>query len=195
MLMNTHYLISKSVFDNIDPNKSFLLSEKNFIYGNIKPDMTSKYLLSKHYLDESFNMIMSKIDNLSKLTVNCLSKYFSLSKLSQEIGVICHFLCDFFCVAHSERWEMTHSMSKHITYEKDLNNVAKEINFNKFKGDVMRHDSIEDLFNELYSEYKGILDHKNDLKFATYICNCVSNYILDCILKNTAKSYTLLNCI
>lgn len=193
MLMNTHLIIGKSLLDNIDSNKSFLISEKNFLYGNIKPDVTSKYLFNKHYLDESLEMIISKISNLCNLTINSLSKYFSISKFSQEIGVICHFLCDFFCVAHSERWEMTHSFNKHVNYEKNLNMSAKDIDLSKYKGQSL-DSNFENFFNTLYSEYKNKLDYDNDLYFSTYVCNSVIDYILDCILKNTAQSYTLIKC-
>ena len=50
MLINTHFIISKNVLENLDSNKTFFISNKNFIYGNIKPDISSKYVLSKHYL-------------------------------------------------------------------------------------------------------------------------------------------------
>ncbi|WP_042273022.1 zinc dependent phospholipase C family protein [[Clostridium] dakarense] len=195
MLMNAHFLIAKSLLENIDPDKSFFVSEKNFIYGNIKPDSSSKYVFQKHYLDESLDTIISKINHLCSLTLNSLSKYFSVSKFSQELGVICHFLCDFFCVPHSQRWEFKHSMKKHMAYEKELSIVAKEIDLSKFKGDVITHDSFEDFFYELYNDYVKKLDYKNDLLFSSYICNSVIDYILDSILKNTVRSYTILKCI
>lgn len=189
MLMNTHLIISKSIVNNIDSNKTFFISEKNFLYGNVKPDATSKYFFKKHYLDESLDMIISKITCLCNLTVNCLSKYFSISKFSQEIGVICHFLCDFFCVAHSQRWEMSHSLSKHVNYEKNLNAFAKDLDLSKYKGD--NFNNFEIFFSKLYDEYKNSIDYKNDLYFSTYVCNSVVNYILDCILRNTVTSYSI----
>lgn len=189
MLMNTHLIISKSIVNNIDSNKTFFISEKNFLYGNVKPDATSKYFFKKHYLDESLDMIISKITCLCNLTVNCLSKYFSISKFSQEIGVICHFLCDFFCVAHSQRWEMSHSLSKHVKYENNLNAFAKDLDLSKYKGD--NFNNFEIFFSKLYDEYKNSIDYKNDLYFSTYVCNSVVNYILDCILRNTVTSYSI----
>ena len=89
MLINTHFIISKSVLENIESSKSFFISKKNFIYGNIKPDISSKYVLSKHYLEESLSMILDKIKCLCQLTLDSLKRYFSISKLSQELGVIC----------------------------------------------------------------------------------------------------------
>ena len=194
MFVNTHLLIGKSIVENINENKSFFISDKNFIYGNIKPDISSKYVLQKHYLEESLEMIFTKVEYLCTLNLDCISKYFSISKFSQELGVICHFLCDFFCVPHSRRWEMTHSMNKHITYEKELSIVAKETDLRKFKGDNIEANSFREFFNSIYLEYQSKTEYNNDLLFSNYVCNSVVNYILDAVLSNTAKSYTLINC-
>lgn len=194
MILNTHLTISKALIENLDSNKSFFLSEKNFIYGNIKPDMTSKYVLHKHYLTESFNMIINKIKSLCKLSLDFIEKNFSVSKFSQELGVICHFLCDFFCVPHSQRWEFSHSFKKHVIYEKDLQIVTKETDFSKLERDSIHQIGVEAFFNKLYKEYAKKEDFRNDLFFSTYMCNSVIDYILDCILENTVRSYSLQIC-
>ena len=46
MFVNTHTLIAKSIVNNIDENKHFFLNENHFIYGNIKPDLSSKYFFN-----------------------------------------------------------------------------------------------------------------------------------------------------
>ncbi len=192
MLMNAHFLIAKSLLKNIESNKTFFIDEKHFIYGNLKPDAVPQYVFKKHYLNESFDTIASKINYLCSLTLDSLSKYFSVSKFSQELGVICHFLCDFFCVPHSERWEFKHSMKKHMLYEKELSIVAKESNLSIYKGDLITHSTFEDFFNSLYVDYKNRLDYKNDLFFSNYACSSVINYILDHILKNTVNNNIIL---
>lgn len=191
MFINTHKLIAKSIIDNIDEDKNFFIDENNFIYGNIKPDLPSKYFFQKHYMKESYDMIIHKVNSLCSLNLNCLSKYFSVGSLSQELGIICHFLCDFLCVPHSNRWEFKHSMKKHISYETELNSIAKETNLKQFKGENISYNCFEDFFKNIYNEYQKTLNHKNDLFFSTYVCNSVINYILDAILKNSAKSYSI----
>ena len=199
MLINTHFIISKSILKNLEDKKTFFISDKNFIYGNIKPDISSKYVLDKHYLEESLSMILEKIKNLCKLTLDSLKKYFSISKLSQELGVICHFLCDFFCAAHSERWRFTHSMdtmSKHVAYEKGLNAFAKKMDFTNFDIGHKIHDDIEEFFYRLYSTYKECdISFENDLKFSSHACTTIVNHIIDSILVNTANSYKFENCV
>ena len=117
MFINTHLLIGNSIINNIDNKNSFFINEKSFLYGNIKPDLPSKYYLIKHYLDESLDMIIHKINYLCTLSLESLSKDFTINSFNQELGVICHFLCDFFCVPHSYRWEFKHSMKEHLQYE------------------------------------------------------------------------------
>ena len=196
MLINTHFIISKSVLDKLESNKSFFISEKNFIYGNIKPDISSKYVLNKHYLEESLSMVLEKIKYLCQLTLDSLNKYFSISKLSQELGVICHFLCDFFTTPHSERWEFTHSMNKHVAYEKELASYAKIMDFSNCDLDHKIEHTVEDFFHKLYKKYKACqISYKNDLKYSSHACNIVVNYVLDSILINTANSYTLEDCV
>ena len=196
MLINTHFIISKSILENIESSKSFFISKKNFIYGNIKPDISSKYVLSKHYLEESLSMILDKIKCLCQLTLDSLKRYFSISKLSQELGVICHFLCDFFTAPHSERWEFTHSMNKHVTYEKELASYAKNMDFSNCNLNYEIDRPVEDFFHEVYKKYKSCnISYENDLKYSAYVCNTIVNHVLDCILLNTAHSYTLANCI
>ena len=194
MILNTHLTISNALIENLDSSKSFFISEKNFIYGIIKPDMTSKYVLHKHYLKESFDMIIGKIKSLCKLSLDFIEKYFSISKFSQELGVICHFLCDFFCVPHSQRWEFSHSFKKHVIYEKDLQSIAKDTNFKTLEKTSIHHIGVEEFFNKLYKEYVKKEDFENDLFFSTYMCNSVVDYIFNCILDNTVRSYTLQIC-
>jgi len=188
MFINTHLLIANSMINNIDNNKSFFISEKSFLYGNIKPDLLSKYYLKKHYLDESLDMIISKIKYLCTLSLDTLSKKFSMNSFNQELGVICHFLCDFFCVPHSYRWEFKHSMKEHIQYETELSLIAKKTNLSSFKGDIITNKNFEEFFTDIYNEYVNEQNHRNDLLFSTYVCNSVVNYILDSILKNSINS-------
>ncbi len=58
MLINTHMLMGRKIFENMDYDKKALIKETHFIWGNIKPDCVSKYNLKKHYKDESFIMII-----------------------------------------------------------------------------------------------------------------------------------------
>lgn len=96
MLMNTHILIAQNILRDVDVD--FKISDKNFIYGNVKPDMVSKYKLKKHYLDESFDMIVNKIKKLASLSMYDFKKKFSVSRFSQELYVTLYVIFSVFLI-------------------------------------------------------------------------------------------------
>ena len=167
MLMNTHILIAQNILRDVDVD--FKISDKNFIYGNVKPDMVSKYKLKKHYLDESFDMI---------------------SRFSQELGVICHFICDFFCIPHSERWEFKHSMNKHVKYEKELASFAKTYTPSQDDFKIWGNMSVKFFLEEAHKLYRKRESYENDMQYAYFACRSIVKYISDCITRNTKAVYS-----
>lgn len=187
MLMNTHVLIAQNILRDVKVD--FKINEKNFIYGNVKPDMISKYKLKKHYLDESFDMIVNKIKKLASLSLLDFKKKFSVSRFSQELGVICHFVCDFFCIPHSERWEFKHSMNKHVKYEKELASFAKTYIPCRDQYDVWGNMSVEYFLKEAHKAYKMNESYANDMQYAYFACRSIIKYINDSIAINTQSVY------
>jgi hypothetical protein len=43
------------------------------------------------------------------------------------------FLSDYFCFAHNKRWNLKNALKRHVVYEKQLSNVAKNFNFSSFR--------------------------------------------------------------
>lgn len=194
MLMNTHKMLAKDFIYNMDSNKKDLINENHFIWGNIKPDCASKYKFKKHYLDESLDMVIDKIQFLASLSLEDIYKKYSENRFSQELGVICHFLCDFFCIPHNKRWEFksANAMKEHVIYEKDLSKVAKEF---KIRKDIQKNINSEEIRNYilyLQEEYEKVMDYNNDLDFAYYVCQSVINMILDeVIINENIKKYKI----
>ncbi|MGV3150941.1 zinc dependent phospholipase C family protein [Sarcina ventriculi] len=180
----THVIIAKKIYNALDPQKKSIIKKKNFIYGNIKPDLVSKYKLRKHYRKESYEVILEKIEKLSKInSLDEIQKKKYFCNFSQELGVICHFICDFFCVPHDERWEFKHSMFIHIAYEKKLNFIAKKYSFEKnIDINLNSFDDVKDFLSAIYEDYKKdeYLDtYKRDLKYSYNICLIIISKILD----------------
>lgn len=186
MLMNTHKMLAQDFIYNMDNNKKNLINENHFIWGNIKPDCVSKYKLKKHYMDESLDMVVNKIQFLSSLSIEDIYKNYSENKFSQELGVVCHFLCDFFCIPHNKRWEFksANAMKEHVMYEKDLSKVAKEFKVRKEIEKSINSQEIRSYILYLQSEYEKVMEYDNDLDFAYYVCQSVINMILDEVMIN-----------
>ncbi|WP_459836493.1 zinc dependent phospholipase C family protein [Clostridium carnis] len=185
-MMNTHKALAQNFINNIDEDKLFIIKDSHFIWGNIKPDCASKYKFKKHYLDESFEMIVRKIQFLSSLNLNDIYTRYSPNKFNQELGVICHFLCDYFCVPHFQRWEFksANAMKEHVMYENELSKVAKDFKIKKDINTKLTSNEIEEYIMNLQKEYEGKPEYEKDLTFAYYICDSVINMILDEVILN-----------
>lgn len=186
MLISTHRLMAKNILKNMAENKKNMLSNFNFIYGSIKPDILSKYKLKKHYAKESYSMILNKIINLSRLNIIDIEKNIATIKFSQELGVICHFLCDFFCIAHSENWREKYKIFTHINYEKKLASKAKKFNFTNEIIQI-QIDDIKLFIENCFKQHEKECNFNNDISFAYYVCSNTIDYILDSIIKNSFK--------
>ena len=126
-MINTHRIIGENILKYANSKSIYLINKKRFIWGNIKPDCTPKYKVKKHYYDESIDMIVEKIIYLASLKLEDVYYDIKLGKFSEELGVVCHFLCDFFCAPHYYRWEFksTNAVKQHVMYEQKLAKLCK----------------------------------------------------------------------
>jgi len=184
--MNTHKSLAVSFIKNVELDKKFLINDKHFVWGNLKPDSVSKYKFKKHYFDESINMIVNKILFLSSMTVDDIFIRYTVGKFNQELGVVCHFLCDYFCVPHYQRWEFKSpgAVKDHVLYENDLNKYNKSYNLKKEINTSLNGDDIRKYIDDLQEEYSGIVSYEKDLQYASHICNTTINLILDEVVLN-----------
>ena len=75
-MISTHKLLAQNFIDNLDDEKKMIIKESYFLWGNIKPDFASRYKLKKHYLDESLDMIIAKINFLASLSLKYIYDIF-----------------------------------------------------------------------------------------------------------------------
>lgn len=188
-MMTTHRIVAQNILKNANSKKVYLINHNRFIWGAVKPDCVPKYKFRKHYYAESIDMIIAKICYLSSLSIEDIVYRMSVEKFSEELGVICHFLCDFFCAPHYYRWEFksTNAVKKHMLYEKRLAKVAKRYRPSSLIDEKIEFHSIRQLISKLQLMYDGKPDYKKDLKFSYYICDNVINMILDNVYVNENK--------
>ncbi|MFT8349317.1 zinc dependent phospholipase C family protein [Clostridium saccharoperbutylacetonicum] len=188
-MINTHKIMAENIIKRANTKSIYLLNDKRFIWGNIKPDCAPKYKFKKHYFDESIEMIIDKIIYLSSLTLEYVYFDLTVGKFSEELGVICHFLCDFFCAPHYYRWEFksTKAVKKHMAYENRLAKIAKEFKPLGIINTNVESSNIEEFILELQKQYNGVVEFKNDLTFSYYVCDSVLNMILNNVFLNDKK--------
>lgn len=172
MLTISHISIAKNTLHFLEIHNLNILNYKSFVYGNIKPDCFFQKTPKKHLEIESLDFIIEEIKNFD---YSCDNKSMSL-----KLGVICHYLCDFFCLPHFERWSACDISKKviqtprHLNYERLLNSYTSCA--------VLDYNEITDLrtfINNCKSEYIKDKSYKNDIKYASMVCNSVMFHILE----------------
>ncbi|MGG7178852.1 zinc dependent phospholipase C family protein [Clostridium paraputrificum] len=184
MLISTHKILATNILKHANGKKLYLINKKRFIWGNIKPDCASKYKFKKHYYEESIDMIIDKINFLSSLSVRDIYFDYGKGKFSEELGVVCHFLCDYFCMPHNQRWEFKNSMKKHVHYENKLARIAKTYKVIDYIDTKLNMDEVREFIEKNRSKYEIEKSYKSDLNYSYYVCNSIINSLMNQILIN-----------
>ncbi|WP_439649978.1 zinc dependent phospholipase C family protein [Cytobacillus pseudoceanisediminis] len=80
----------------VKENSQYSVDTPTFSWANMKPDFIPNLAKRKHYIEESFDFVVDKILSLLKLpSYNLLDKN-KRKRIDVEMGIICHFLTDFF---------------------------------------------------------------------------------------------------
>ncbi len=127
MLPQTHKIISEHLYQNVKSYLGVELNKNSLIIGSIKPDFTPHLLKLDHFKPQSFNFIMDEIYRLSQLRIEGNQHF--IKEFSTQIGVVTHFIADFFCLPHNDRVTYRKStIINHIIYETRLHKLYKEFN-------------------------------------------------------------------
>ncbi len=166
----THITIGKYLYLRF--SKKERLRPMAFLYGNIKPDLFSKCLSKPHTLENYLFEIHHRAIALNQLPR-------SSKAYSKELGIICHYICDFFCYYHLTN-DLHHQLYPHFKYEWKLHTTLLHRSYRKnLKFKVSRlenHVRIPSLIMKMRKEYanepKSI---DSDIKYAfltsIYVCD------------------------
>lgn len=176
LFVYTHRRIGKLIYHYLYDNFDIQLDEKAFTYGCMKPDLPLNRITLKHYKQDSLDSVCEMIRNL-KLTSQTLKDESQLKDFSLNLGVIIHFIADFFCVAHNN--EAFKELKMHLKYERSLAKKFKKasaddlgIFINLFKNKQLSSlVKVKDYLCESHLEYLNNPSGENtDLKFSLAIC-------------------------
>lgn len=193
LLMQTHSLIGHAVALVIQEKLNITLNKEAFQYGSIKPDFYPNLMLIPHYKESSSKVIYKRIQDLQNKVLPTAPK--ALKEYSLELGVINHFMADYFCGAHNQ--EKKSSLPNHLMYELDLakgfsNSNLKEITLsiinNTKKTPLELKAGIIDYINKKHLEYLNRpTDTLKDILYSLELCIVVSSEILMKSLANITE--------
>lgn len=118
-------LIRENVVASLPKDKSIRLSSFWYGIGNMLPDISWLPLTHPHFAVRSkpfmSEMLTTSIRKQQKQSVDSfmVSPLFSL-----RLGIVCHYLCDFFCVAH--QGEGINGARHHLDYEHEMRDFFYE---------------------------------------------------------------------
>jgi hypothetical protein len=104
----THIMFSKELYRQLSHHIE--LDKKSFCYGNIKPDLSPKCLRNPHLLENYLFIVANSSNRL------ITEKNPDLKEFSVDLGIICHYICDFFCYYHVDS-KLYHHLLDHFLYE------------------------------------------------------------------------------
>lgn len=180
MLFSTHRLISNKIHKAIENNLSINIDKKGFIYGNVKPDLDLNLLIKSHRISMSLKFVLKLVDKI----IN--NKYTTLKQFSIDLGVINHFISDFFCYVHNEEISGNMSLLQHIIYEVQLHRKFKaleqNINLNLSTKDIRvirKYNPIEMILKLQEDYYKAKKHIVNDIEYSLKASFVITLYIID----------------
>ncbi len=183
MLPITHKLISEHIHRNVLDTLGVELNKSSLIYGSVKPDIAPKLLMMDHFKPQSYDIVMDEIHNLSQFKLIDNKQF--LRFYSTQVGVVTHFIADFFCVPHNDRRTYKNNFKDHFKYESDLHkelkafNESVKVSYNSFNVDNLTPFTIKKVIDHYHREYSLLEESPiNDIKCSLLAATAVTLYII-----------------
>ena len=144
--VGNYYFHSIKKYDGV----SFRLRWGAFVFGNIFPDI-SKFAFRNHFYEDTrsiykcYRMKAGNPQNTDR-------------ERSMALGVVCHFICDYFCKYHAKTPYIHKSLVTHIMYEIALHMKIKKILFKKNLGLLGMHEESVLHFDAVQNGEEGGFD-------------------------------------
>ena len=168
MIVQSHLSVASMIANELKKH-GLLLNKKNFMFGSIKPDISSMLKKHPHKINHSLDFIMQRTFALFSQDV-----LEDIKEFSYQLGIICHYITDFFTFAHNSFFQGP--FSEHLAYERSLNNYVKRIAKSDDRTSIMYNisDSIEafkDYLKNMHSVYmEKAVSFERDFSYAISLC-------------------------
>lgn len=116
MFSDTHQLIAANIFEIVKSELGIELDYDGLRYGSILPDIHPLLTFVPHFFDGSIDLVEKRIMYLENSCFNYDLR--KIKRFSVRLGIIIHFICDYFCVAHNEK--RYNNLYQHYLYELKL---------------------------------------------------------------------------
>lgn len=110
MNLFSHITMGRYLYTYLTKNLGVELDKATFVKWNVLPDIAPSLLKLSHFKKDIYDLVMERAEHLA---VN--GEKMSVKEYSKQLGILCHFMSDFFCYAHAEYFDG--SKIGHLKYE------------------------------------------------------------------------------
>ncbi len=182
MLVVSHYLIGNYIYKSLfhDSNNKSFISQILFAYGNVLPDLHPRLSQIDHY-------VTCTSAYLEEFTKKSQNSNISVNQRIVSLGVICHFLSDYFCTYHAFPSYRKKSIFRHLFYELRLHlHLTFLLLFYKktltalFTDNIQTYSDINTMITMLQQDYfKEEVCMMSDIVFAFRATYMAASWLLD----------------
>lgn len=104
MLKRTHIKVADNVLEAIQKNIKWKINRNAYLLGSVAPDLNFVY--PAHTIDKTLARFRKRILRVEESNSNLVKSF--------TLGVITHYICDYFCYAHN----LNKTDPKHAIYER-----------------------------------------------------------------------------
>lgn len=164
-----HLMFAVTLRQRVKRTMGIKLNLPGFLYGNILPDISKKYGAHAHYMKDALEHVIKTNDHIIK---RHREEYLSNYQFAKEVGAINHYLSDFFCLPHTERYDrgkIYHQYYEFLMiarFRKGLRAYHKMLKNDKT---MLKPSEVEDFiinYNKDYADKK--ISDVNDIRYALF---------------------------
>lgn len=141
MFVQSHKVMADLIYEYVEDHADLSLNQLRFRAGNMSPDLPLYHSHLKHYKHQNFEYILDMIINL--VNTDPSSNVGTLRNYSYRLGVVCHYLCDYFCLPHHNRRYFHDKLGEHMAYEKELHKTIKKFKRSDYLSQYYFHEIME----------------------------------------------------
>ncbi len=193
MLAETHKLIARYIYEALQRELNIDLNYNSFRHGSVAPDIYPFMLFMDHTPRGTMNLVERYMDQLSGSI--WLENDKMIDKFSFKLGVVIHFVADYFCEAHNaKRYK---NLFLHFAYERRLRDRFKR-HMEKFiplsvilnAGGWEIEGSLRDYITRRHNEYNSIKHSLyKDINYSLTVSMLVALNIAQRCLVNSDRTY------
>ncbi|HBQ87357.1 MAG TPA: hypothetical protein DD811_12900 [Syntrophomonas sp.] len=178
MFIQTHMLIGNHINNTINATLPVSIRRSGYLFGCTLPDLLPGYLAVPHVKEPSLHFVSTLMTETLQTIPRSPQEllYYSI-----ELGIITHYVCDYFCQPHhnstaGRAWD-------HARYE---NQLAR-----KFKQTDLKHLTVPMVIPFESADPTRLLTEYLDFKYSSYLNHPPSTFLDICYSVQTSSTIVL----